>query len=61
LVQGLERTKRVTRRDTPSVYEVLVADINVLESKIIKAYCAFFEVISLQMYDHESSPNHLNK
>jgi len=36
LVQGLERTKRVTRRDTPSVYEVLVADINALESRIIK-------------------------
>ncbi|XP_027910403.1 uncharacterized protein LOC114169449 [Vigna unguiculata] len=32
----LERTKRVTRRDTPSVYEVLVADINALESRIIK-------------------------
>ena len=36
LVQGLERTKRVTHRDTPSVYEVLVADVNALESRIIK-------------------------
>jgi len=36
LVHGLERTKRLTCRDTPSVYEVLVADVNALESRIIK-------------------------
>ena len=27
LVQGRQRTKRLTCRDTPSVYEVLVADV----------------------------------
>jgi len=36
LVQGLERIKRLTCRDTPSVYEVLVANVNALESRIIK-------------------------
>jgi len=36
LVGGLECTKRVTRRDTPSVYEALVEDANALESRIIK-------------------------
>jgi len=36
LVRGLERTKRVTRRDTPSIYKALVEDVNALESKIIK-------------------------
>jgi len=36
LVRGLERNKRVTRRDTPSVYEALVEDVNALESIIIK-------------------------
>jgi len=36
LVRGLERTKRVTRRDTPSVYEAVVKDVNALESRIIK-------------------------
>jgi len=28
LVRGLERTKRVTCKDTPSVYEALVKDVN---------------------------------
>ena len=36
MVRGLVRTKRVTCRDTPSVYETLVEDINALESRIIK-------------------------
>jgi len=36
LVRGLECTKRVTRRDTPSVCEALVEDVNALESRIIK-------------------------
>ena len=36
LVQGLQCTKRVACRDTLSVYEVLVADVNALESRIIK-------------------------
>ena len=38
MVKGLECIKRVTRRDTPSVYEALVEDVNALESKIIKLY-----------------------
>jgi len=36
LVRGLERTKRVTRRDTSSVYGAVVEDVNALESRIIK-------------------------
>jgi len=36
LVRGLESTKRVTRRDTPSVCEALVKDVNALEFRIIK-------------------------
>jgi len=36
LVRELESTKRVTRRDTPSVYKALMEDVNALEPKIIK-------------------------
>jgi len=38
LVRGLEYTKRVTCRDTPSVYETLVEHVNALESRIINTY-----------------------
>jgi len=34
--KGLKSTKRMTRRDTPSVCEALVENVNFLESIIIK-------------------------
>ena len=56
LVRGLECTKRVTRRDTPSVYEALVKDVNALESRIIKLNCKIANIKRKHNSNRKSLP-----
>jgi len=56
LVRGLECTKRETRKDTPSVYEALIKDVNSLESKIIKLYRKIASIKQKHNPDRKSLP-----
>jgi len=56
LVRGLERTKRVTHRDTPSFYEALVEDVNALESRIIKPNGKIASIKRKHNLDRKSLP-----
>ena len=56
LVRGFECTKRVTRRDTPSVYEALVEDVNALESRIITLIGKIASIRRKHNLDRKSLP-----